>query len=114
MNIFNQGDIVWVNYPFSDQPKKRKVRPAIIISNAKSNEEDNDYLICPITTKSRKSDFSYIIEDSDVNTSLPERSEIRCNKLFTLREHLIIEKLSEINENSLKQIIALVIKSIQQ
>ena len=68
--MYNQGDIVWVRYPFSDKPDKSRVRPAIVVSNHKSNKLDNDLLICPITSTLRDTPFSFVIQDSFVTIPL--------------------------------------------
>ena len=92
--MYKQGDIIWVRFPFSDKPDKARVRPAIVVNNRISNKLDNDLLICPITTTLRNTPFSFVINTSDVTTPLPEKSEIRCNKIYTLRNHFVISKLS--------------------
>ncbi|PKQ67851.1 type II toxin-antitoxin system PemK/MazF family toxin [Raineya orbicola] len=56
---YKQGDIVWLNYPFSDDSAKSKKRPALVVSNKKSNSLDNDLLIVPITTNIRGDIFAY-------------------------------------------------------
>ena len=97
--IYKQGDIIWVRFPFSDKPDKARVRPAIVVSNRKSNKLDNDLLICPITTTLRDTPFSFVINISDVTISLPEKSEIRCNKIYTLRNYFVISKLSYLKKD---------------
>ncbi len=108
MDMYKQGDLVIVRYPFSDNPKKSKIRPALIVSNEKSNNLDNDFLICPVTTSLRLNSFSFSINPEDCLSPLPEHSEIRCNKVVTMREHLILNKFSELNRTSLKKVLELI------
>ena len=92
--MYKQGDIIAVNYPFSDNPALSKLRPAIVISNTLSNNSDNDLLIAPITSILRNDIFSMQLVDNQLTISLPENSEIRCNKITTLRKSLVIRKIS--------------------
>lgn len=78
---YQQFDIVWVKYPFSDQREKAKNRPALIVSNASSNAEDRDYLICPITSTLREGTFSFLLSEDRVEVPLPLVCEVRCNKI---------------------------------
>lgn len=103
--MYQQGDIIAVNYPFSDDLKKSKLRPAIIVSNNKSNQLDSDVLICPITSTIRESEFSYLINDIDLSMPLPKNSEIRCNIIATIRSSLIINKISTLNKSALNSVL---------
>jgi len=105
MDMYKQGDIVIVRYPFSDNPKKLKMRPAVIVSNEKSNNLDNDYLICPITSSIRSTSFSFLLNEDHSLKPLPEVCEIRCNKVVTMRDHLIINKFSELKNSSLDEVL---------
>lgn len=109
--MYQQGDIISVNFPFSDDIKKSKLRPAVVVSNKTSNDLDNDLLICPITSTIRKSDFSFILNDSDLTQPLPKNSEIRCNKIATIRNSLVFGKVSSLKPNSLKKVLEM-IKSV--
>lgn len=103
--MFRQGDIVWIDYQFIGG-KETKKRSCVIVSNTTSNELDNDYLICPITTTNRINKFSALIEDKFLSRSLPKSCEVRCNKVFTYRKDKIIEKHCEIiDEEFLKEIL---------
>ena len=106
--MYKQGDIIIVNYLFSDDIKKSKLRPAIIVSNLSSNSLDNDLLICPITTSIRALQFSFLISESDITNPLPRNSEIRCNKIVTLRSSLIIKKISSLHPKSLEKVLTII------
>jgi mRNA-degrading endonuclease toxin of MazEF toxin-antitoxin module len=110
--MYKQGDIIAVHYPLTDKPAKTKLRPAIVISNETSNKLDSDILVCPITTKIRDSEFSYPLTDNDVTQQLLPGSEVRCNKIMTIRvwEKQILGKISEANPQALSNIRELVKK----
>ena len=94
---FNQGDIILINFPFSDFADG-KVRPAIIISNHLANKTD---VICAqITSKPHKDLLSFEIKDDDVSDILKGYSEIRCHKLFTAKKSIIKQKISHLHKTS--------------
>jgi len=61
--MYKQDGIITIKYPFSDKPQKAKLRPAIVISNKKSNSLDNDLLIAPITSTIRATPFSFPLDN---------------------------------------------------
>ena len=105
--MYRQGDIIAVHYPLTDKPAKTKLRPAIIVSNERSNLMDKDILVCPITTKIRESSFSYLLNDEDLTQPLPENREVCCNKIMTIRvwDKQIVGKLSEVKPATFQKII---------
>jgi mRNA-degrading endonuclease toxin of MazEF toxin-antitoxin module len=112
---FTQGDIVKLNFPFSEDPSKSKLRPATVISNSNSNKLDADLILLPITTTIRITPYSYLLDNSFLSRSLPQNSEIRCNKIFTLRRSLIQGKVSSINNNNkIEEISKLVYDAIKK
>ena len=108
--MYKQGDIIAVHYPLTDKPAKTKLRPAVVVSNELSNQMDNDILVCPITTKTRESAFSYLLNDIDLLQPLLPGSEIRCNKIMTIRvwEKQIVGKISELIPEALINVLELV------
>ena len=48
MADYQQGVIVWADYPLSDKPEKSKIRPVLVVSNAESNQLNNDLLMCQL------------------------------------------------------------------
>ncbi|MFN0047869.1 MAG: type II toxin-antitoxin system PemK/MazF family toxin [Cytophagales bacterium] len=112
--MYKQGDIIEVWFPFSDFPMKGKIRPAIIISNELSNAIDNDVLVAPITSKIRENEFSFLLQDEYLTISLPKNSEIRCNKMATIRISNIISKFSFLKEERQSELIDRIYKSIKK
>ncbi|WP_018619658.1 type II toxin-antitoxin system PemK/MazF family toxin [Spirosoma luteum] len=110
---FIQGSIVWALYPLTDKIDKAKRRPVLIISNRYSNDLDNDYIVLPITKAVRSESFSIIIEPHEVEGDLPVRSELRCNKPFTLRSSLIIEIIGLLDQNQLEQAVQLMNEAVK-
>lgn len=102
---YRQGDIIWVNFPFADNPIRFKPRPALIVSNERSNSLDNDLIIAQITSVLRGDEFSTELTSVMVHKSLPKISEIRCNKIATVRNNLILGKMTSLKPEYLKDIL---------
>lgn len=112
MADYQQGEIVWADYPLSDKPEKSKIRPVLIVSNIEFNKLDNDLLIVPITSKLRDQPFEIILTNDKVTTPLPSLSAVRCNKLHTIRNNRIIGKIASVTSTTLKDIINAIYNSI--
>ncbi len=105
MADYNQGDIVWADYPLSDKPEKSKIRPVLIVSNIISNRLDNDFLIAPITSKIRSQPFEVVLTNDRVDEPLPALSVVRCNKLHTIRNSRITGRITNVKSEILSEII---------
>lgn len=93
--IYRKGDIVWVDFPFSDGSQS-KHRPALIISNSKVNNT-GDFLLVMIISKIKKDKLSLEIKNIDYKTHpLEIRSFIRLHKIFILNETLILGKKTSV------------------
>jgi len=75
------------------------MRPVMIVSNETSNRLDNDLMVCPITSRLRNDIFSLLLLDSMMTIPLNIVSEIRCNKIMTLRHNFITEKAGNLKES---------------
>lgn len=102
MASYLQGDIIVVEFPFTDGIRS-KVRPAVIISNGIINCT-SEVLLVPITTTIRQDSFSYPLTKQDVTHSLDKSSEIRCHKLFLVEKTKIIKKISKVLPVKMKEI----------
>ena len=86
------GDIVLLKFPFSDGGKSKK-RPALVLADT----EDEDVIVCRITSKLYDSDFDIDIKDwQKCGLKLP--SVIRLHKIATLEKSLIDQKIGKIDE----------------
>lgn len=88
---FDVFDVVVVPFPFTDNTTTKR-RPALILSDAKSFNQQAGQVVMAMITSARNSDWPLDIEIQDLDSAgLPASSIIRM-KLFTLDEHLIIRK----------------------
>ncbi|MBU1820583.1 MAG: type II toxin-antitoxin system PemK/MazF family toxin [Bacteroidetes bacterium] len=95
MARYKQGDIVVVNFPFTDISQTKR-RPALVVSNDEVNET-GDYLLVQITSQYRQDALTLPLSIEDYSSQpLPLVSYIRKHKLFLLNESLITSKVSSV------------------
>ncbi len=88
------GDVVFVNFPFSNLTQS-KLRPAVIIASVKNN----DWILCQITSKTYSDSSSLKIEsDSFEQGSLNITSYIRPGKIFTAHESIVNKKVGSLKK----------------
>lgn len=92
--IYKQREIVLLPFPYSDLSASKK-RPALIISNNSYNEKYRDVIVCVITSKLFKDDYSIEINNLDLDYGiLPEESVVKIHKIFSIDKSKIIKKFS--------------------
>lgn len=101
MAKFNQGDIVLIPYPYTDLSNTKK-RPVVIISKDAINKQN--FIVSKITSVIRNDQFTFPIKDTDTETKLRFKSEVRTNEIFTVHKSLIIKHLTSFKKESLKQL----------
>ncbi|MDR2584137.1 MAG: type II toxin-antitoxin system PemK/MazF family toxin [Fibromonadaceae bacterium] len=100
MEDFVKGDIVILNFPFSDLSATKR-RPAFVLANWGYG----DVVLCQITSKPAKNEFSIKIESNDFEAgSLPIVSFIRTDKLFTADKELILYKAGHIKQEKIDKV----------
>ena len=112
--MYNQREIVLVPFPYSDLSSAKR-RPVLIVSNNLYNKNFPDILICVITSNLFKDDYSAELNDKDLETGiLPERSVIKCHKLFTIEQTQIIRRFSVISKTKFDEVINMLQKLIDK
>ncbi|MEK6844766.1 MAG: type II toxin-antitoxin system PemK/MazF family toxin [Nanoarchaeota archaeon] len=100
----SQREIVLIPYPFSNLEKK-KVRPALVISNNFFNNKSNDCLLAPLTSVLKDEPYSVLIEQNNLNSGkLIKPSRIRLDKLFVIEKSKIIFKIGILNEQTFDKV----------
>jgi mRNA interferase MazF len=101
MEEFVNGDIVVINFPFSDLTDSKR-RPALVLKSIVGE----DFIFCQITSKSYEPREEVSIKNSDFSKgSLKQNSFVRFTKIFTGDESLISYKIGSLNQEKIKQII---------
>ena len=100
---YQQGDIIWVDYQFTDGTQT-KVRPAQIISNSKVNVT-GDYLLIQITSVEKDDGLSIEITETDFqSTPLEIKSFVRFHKIFLLLQSLILRRKTSVKSEFRKKV----------
>jgi mRNA interferase MazF len=97
---FAIGDIVLINFPFSDLSGK-KLRPALILAKS----DFDNLIICQITSQAYGGK-NYVQLDNDGFEigKLPVKSFIRFDKIFTAEPSIITKVQAKIKSSKLKQV----------
>ena len=105
----SQGDIVLVNFPFSDLSDSKR-RPAIVVSNAHVNKT-SDIILAAITSTIRNDEFSFSLPNTILTTPMHSTCEVRCHVLFTADKTVVIKKISALKtkQNELSSLIVRII-----
>ncbi len=101
MANFQQGDIVLVPFPYSDLSSSKR-RPVVIIS--KNSTHRWDYIVVKITSVIRNDDFSFPIENEDIDRPLHRASEARTNVIFTVSKKIVAKKLATLSQAALRKL----------
>lgn len=110
MAKFVKGDVVVVPFPFSDLSQSQR-RPALVIATL----EGDDVILCQITSKTIKDNYSISIDDRDFETgSLKQPSNIRPNRLFTADSHIILYRIGNLTKVKINELIGKVIEIIRK
>lgn len=112
--MYKQREIVLVPFPYSDLSSSKR-RPVVIVSNNSYNQNFPDIVVCVITSNTFKDEFSLNLSDADLESGiLPEKSVIKCHKLFTIDQSKIIRRFSTINTQKFGEIINMLHLLIQK
>lgn len=101
--MYKQGDIVLVEFPYSDGAGN-KVRPALVISNILISHV-NEIILLPITGSDFNDGFGFSIYQNEVDTPMHKPSFIRMNKVASLDNRLIIRRINHLKIAYLEQVI---------
>jgi mRNA interferase MazF len=90
------GDVVVVPFPFVDQPVAKR-RPAVVLSGAAFNGDSGQSVLAMITSAGGSSWPSDLAIEDQQHAGLTRRCVIRW-KLFTLPNHLIVQRIGELSD----------------
>src|SRR3989344_6620477 len=102
--MIEQGDLLLVPFPFSDQSGK-KVRPVIVISNEKFNENSEDVLVVGVTSSSSRDAYTINLANKDLDGgNLLTPCYVKIENILKIDKELVIKKIGKINKSKLKEI----------
>jgi mRNA interferase MazF len=96
--IYKQRDIILIPIPFTDLSSKKK-RPVIIVSNDDYNQNNFDIVVVALTSNLNfKNKYCIGIDSNNLESGkLPQISQIRCDKIYSLSTTIIAKKFDRIN-----------------
>lgn len=109
--MFKRGDIVSVNFPFSDGSGS-KLRPALILSN-NSIAGSGDVVVLMISSQTRTSAVAIELTPELLTNPLPKNSFVRCHQLYTIDQHLLLSKYGSVTKEGMMLIFDAVVSIIK-
>ena len=94
--MYSKGDIVVINFPFSDLINAKK-RPMVVLA-----EKDQDIIGCAITSNPESEGIPL---DSFEKGSLPFKSKIKYLQIHTFLRSLAIRQIAKISKDAHKELI---------
>lgn len=95
-NTYKQGEIVFIQFPFSDLQNTKR-RPALIISKNNST----DIIFAKITSVISNNENSHEIKSNTIDFVLQKPSEIKLNFISTIEKSLIIKRIGTIKKEEM-------------
>ncbi len=112
--MYSQREIVLAPFPYSDLSSSKK-RPVVTISNNSYNKDFSDILVAVITSNLFKDAYSVDLSNDDLQAGmLPERSIIKCHKLFTIEQSQVLRRFSIVSEQKFDEVIILLNRLVQK
>lgn len=96
-----RGDIVVINFPYSDLTTYKK-RPAFVVKVPK----EEDIIVCQITATSQEKSLEVPLNDNDFEQGkLKMQSNIRIDKIFSVEKSMIDYKIGHLKKDKVSEII---------
>ena len=100
--MYNRGEIVLIPVPFSDLSCTKK-RPVLVISKTIHNSASPDIIVVAITSNLIQNGI--VIEQDDLTVGvLPKKSIIRCDKIYTLEQSIVVKRFGVISDDVLLKV----------
>ncbi len=103
----SRGQIVLVDYPFSDRTGS-KVRPALVVQTDSLNQRIDDTILVAISRSTHRAGptqlFIDIATPEGAAAGLRQNSMIQCENLLTYDQRLIITAIGRLSATQLRQI----------
>ena len=103
----SRGDIVLVDYPFSDRTGS-KVRPALVVQANYLNTRIADTILAAISRSTHRASATQLFVDISTTdgraTGLRQNSMIPCENLLTFDQRFVIAKIGELSSTLLIQV----------
>jgi mRNA interferase MazF len=102
--MYKRSEIVLVPVPFTDLSSTKK-RPVLVISNTAHNFSNPDMVVVAITSNLLQNGI--VIEDDDLAVGvLPKKSLIRCDKIYTLEQSIVVKRFGVLSDDVMTKVIS--------
>ena len=102
--MYKQGEIIVVPFPFSDLSSVKQ-RPVLILSKIQDIEKSQDIVTCGITSNLKDSSHSVLIENNNLlEGTIPLKSRVKVDKLFSLDKNIIIKSVARLNKETFQKV----------
>lgn len=98
--MYQPSEIVLLPFPFSDLSASKK-RPVLIL---KESNLQGDFLAVQITSQPGYEDALMLQQDDFILGLLPKKSFVRPDKLVTLNESLVIQRIGKLSDVAVARI----------
>jgi mRNA interferase MazF len=106
---FRRGDVVLVDYPFSDRTGS-KVRPCLVVQNDRNNQRLDDTIVVVITSRTRHAasePTQLLVEVATLDgkqTGLLFDSAVQCENILTVDGQFIMRKIGAFPQSLMQQV----------
>ena len=111
---FNKGDIVLVNFPFTDL-SQTKLRPAVVLHVSQPRNENTLCFISSQNINNLASD-EFSLKDSDLEfptTGLRVSSKVKVTRITTLDPQLVVRRLGKLGVQYRQQLNIILAQAFQ-
>ena len=102
-----RGDVVIVDYPFSDA-RGSKVRPALVVQADDKNAQLSDTIIALITSRLHRTLDTHVLIDISTpdgqQSGLRLRSEVQCENLCTIDQKFILGVIGAMSKSTMREV----------
>jgi mRNA interferase MazF len=101
--MYKRGEIVLIPFPFSDLSYTKR-RPVLVISKTAHNYSSSDMIVVAITSNLIQNGI--FINSNDLTMGvLPKTSIIRCEKIYTLEQNIVVKQFGVLSDEILVKVI---------
>ncbi|MDR2897391.1 MAG: type II toxin-antitoxin system PemK/MazF family toxin [Spirochaetaceae bacterium] len=101
--MYKRSEIVLIPVPFSDLSYTKK-RPVLVVSNTTHNFASPDIIVVAITSNLLQKGI--IIDSDDLTVGiLPKKSMIRCDKIYTLEQSIVVKRFGVLSDTVMTKVI---------
>src|SRR3989344_3402235 len=101
-----QGELLWIRFPYSNLAES-KIRPAVTVSNDSYNQQNQDIVVCAITSNLKETPYSLPLDNHHLTQGqLAIKSRIRADKILQINKQLALKSFGRIDDKTHDQLIA--------